>query len=298
MITEAQSALHRTETHLAADGVPLVLHQWIPEQPRAAVVYVHGLQSHGGWLFESGPELAGRGVAVFAPDRRGAGASGGPRGHLPSAATVLDDYAAQFAAVRARLPEAVPITAVGQSFGGSVLAALLATGRTTPDAVVFCAPALGQQHARHGRDGVAALRALHGQRRSPVTLRDEDYTGDQRYLSFMANDHAMLRQITDGFRSVMAELELLYTEGPELWQRGTPPFPVHLARPERDAVIDLDTAQSELVRHCPDTVTAHFDADSHYLEFSPARRQVWNWLADIAVHRAPVAQRSGGTRGA
>ncbi|WP_411122496.1 alpha/beta hydrolase [Streptomyces sp. x-19] len=312
MTEERPAGVHRVETVTAADGIPLALHQWVPENPEAAVFYVHGLQSHAGWLFETGPELARRRIAVYAPDRRGSGASGGPRGHLDSAATALDDYAAAFAAVRAADPGGPPITAVGQSFGGSLLAALLTTGRIAPDGVVLCAPALGQQQARHGRDGVHRMRALHGHRTSPVTLKDEDYTGEQRYLSFMANDHAMLRQVTDGFRAVMAELELLYSEGAP-WNTGRPPVPVHFARPERDAVINLDAARATLARMCPHAVDAHFDADRHYLEFSPVRDQFWDWLADVAAgagggatatplparpvrHAAPGAVGPGGRR--
>ncbi|MFH8347563.1 alpha/beta hydrolase [Streptomyces sp. NPDC018045] len=279
---EHPAAVHRVETVTAADGTPLALHQWIPEAPKAAVFYVHGLQSHAGWLFETGPELARRQIAVYAPDRRGSGASGGPRGHLPSAGAVLDDYAAHFRTVRTRHPGGFPVTAVGQSFGGSLLAALLTTGRIRPDGVVFCAPALGQQRARHGHDGVQRLRALHGHHRSPIALKDEDYTGEQRYLAFMANDHGMLRQVTDGCRAVMAELELLYTEGaPE--EYGTPPAPAHFVRPARDAIIDLDTARSVLARVCPHAVDTHFDTDRHYLEFSPVRDLFWNWLAAVAT---------------
>ncbi|MGW7575575.1 alpha/beta hydrolase [Streptomyces sp. NPDC054765] len=289
VITEERPAgLYYAETVTAADGIPLALHQWIPENPKAAVFYVHGLQSHAGWLFETGPELARRQIAVYAPDRRGSGASGGPRGHLTSATAALDDYTAHFETVRARHPAGLPVTAVGQSFGGSLLAALLATGRIAPNGVVLCAPALGQQQARHGREGVRHLRTLHGHRGSPVTLKDEDYTGEQRYLTFMANDHAMLRQVTDGFRAVMAELELLYTEG-AWWDFGSAPVPVHFARPERDPIIDLDAARSTLARMCPDAVDAHFDADRHYLEFSPVRGQFWDWLAGVAARTGAVA---------
>ncbi|MEU2792626.1 alpha/beta fold hydrolase [Streptomyces sp. NPDC007100] len=287
--SEAHPAVaHRVETVTATDGTPLALHQWTPQTPKAAVFYVHGLQSHAGWLFESGPELARRQIAVYAPDRRGSGASGGPRGHLPSADAILDDYAALFRAARARLPGNLAMTTVGQSFGGSLLAALLSTGRLAPDGVVFCAPALGQQQARHGRDGLQRLRALRGHHRSPIALKDEDYTGEQRYLAFMANDHAMLRQVTDGFRAVMAELELLYAEGAP-WGLGRPPAPVHFARPAHDLVIDLDTARSVLRRMCPHAVDAHFDADRHYLEFSAARTRFWTWLAAVAAGTKPLA---------
>jgi alpha-beta hydrolase superfamily lysophospholipase len=62
------------------DGTPLALHCWTP-QPTSAVrgllYYVHGIQSHAGWLFETGPELARRSVVTYALDRRGSGRSGG-----------------------------------------------------------------------------------------------------------------------------------------------------------------------------------------------------------------------------
>ncbi|WP_269858074.1 alpha/beta hydrolase [Streptomyces sp. RPT161] len=283
MITQpASPTFHRVRTTTAADGVPLTVHQWEPEEPRGAVFYVHGLQSHAGWLFESGPELAARGCAVYAADRRGSGTSGGQRGHLPSAEAVLDDYAAHFDAVRDRCPQGVPVTAVGQSFGGSVLGALLSTGRIAPDAVVLCAPALGQQYRRHGRDGMDRIRERTGLRRSPVTLKDEDYTADHGYLSFMANDHLMLRQTTDGFRAAMVELELLYREsGP--WRWHGPQVPVYYARPERDAIIDLDAVAEVLSRLCPQAVEVRFAADHHYLEFSAVRDRFWDWLAGVAV---------------
>ncbi|MGV4985730.1 alpha/beta hydrolase [Streptomyces sp. NRAIS4] len=283
MITRpAPTTCHRVRTTRAADGVPLAVHQWEPEEPRGAVFYVHGLQSHAGWLFESGPELAARGCAVYAADRRGSGTSGGLRGHLPSAEAVLDDYAAHFDEVRARCSRGGPVTAVGQSFGGSILGALLSTGRIAPDAVVLCAPALGQQYRRHGHDGMARIRELTGLSRSPVTLKDEDYTADPAYLAFMANDHLMLRQTTDGFRAAMVELELLYREAnPWSWDRRQPP--VYYARPERDPIIDMDAVTEVLAWLSPKAVEVRFAVDRHYLEFSHARGQFWNWLAGVAV---------------
>nr|WP_237694802.1 alpha/beta fold hydrolase [Streptomyces sp. SID5468] len=271
----------------------MAVRRWEPEDVRAAVFYVHGLQSHAGWLFETGPELAARGCAVYAADRRGSGSSGGPRGHLTSAREVLDDYAAHFEAVRARCP-GVPVVAVGQSFGGSVLAALLSTGRIAPDAVVLCAPALGQQHRRHGSDGTARIQRQRGLRRSPVTLRDEDYTGDHTYLSFMANDHLMLRQVTEGFRAVMVDLESLYREaGP--WHGGRPDVPVYFVRPERDAVIDLETSAEVLARLSPGFTEVRFCSDHHYLEFSAARKPLWDWLAGVAVPDPAVPDPAGRT---
>jgi len=52
--------------------------------PAGAVLYFHGIQSHGGWYESSGSRLAERGLTVLMPDRRGSGLNGPPRGHFDS----------------------------------------------------------------------------------------------------------------------------------------------------------------------------------------------------------------------
>ncbi|MGH4029081.1 alpha/beta hydrolase [Actinomycetota bacterium Odt1-20B] len=266
----------------AADGTVLSLRTWLPDGPaRAAVVYVHGIQSHSGWLFETGPELAARGVAVHAADRRGSGTSTGPRGHLPSAEQVLDDYARLLADVRAHAP-GIPLTVVGQSFGGSVLAALVTRDLVPADArLVFCAPALGQQRARQDSGALAALRTGGGLATTPLSLTDADYTDVTEYLDFMANDSLMVRQITASTRSVMVWLEDVYMRGGTWDERVT--GPVHFVRPGHDAIIDLDTSWtvlSGLTRHA---TPVELPGSAHYVEFSADRHTYWDWLAATAI---------------
>jgi acylglycerol lipase len=75
------------------DGVRLHLLHWASERPPpwAAVIFLHGIASHAGWFGETAADLSNRGVAVYAPDRRGSGRSSGPRGHLTSYERALDD---------------------------------------------------------------------------------------------------------------------------------------------------------------------------------------------------------------
>ncbi|MFC0435077.1 alpha/beta hydrolase [Kutzneria buriramensis] len=235
--------------------------------------YIHGIQSHGGWLFETGPALAARGVELHVLDRRGSGRSGGPRGHLPSVDAVLDDCDAALARLRPRYRR---IVVVGQSFGGSVLAAWRARGPLPVDALVFCAPALGQQRRRHDDTALGELRRRAGLTMTPVRLKDEDYTSDPRYLTLLAADPLMLRSITDRTRAVMVELEDRYVAG---W----PPHddPVFLATPAQDRIIDLPTARQVLTTLAPSATERKFVADGHYIEFTDARRDYWDWLAAL-----------------
>lgn len=258
----------------------LALHTWGDTSAELSdVFYVHGLQSHAGWLFETGPALLDRGVRLTALDRRGSGRSPGRRGHLDDAAALLDDYAAALAALADTAT--APITVVGQSFGGSVLAALVATGRVPESAaVVLCAPALGQQRARMDAAALDIRRLHKGSGYTVVRIEDEQYTDVPEYLRVMANDGLMVRSLTDSFRSVMVEIEDLYVTG------GAGPWSdrdVFVALPAADSIIDQAASLAVLEDLAPHARLREFPTTSHFLEFTPARTGYWDWLAGLTV---------------
>jgi alpha-beta hydrolase superfamily lysophospholipase len=77
----------------ANDGVRLHYLHWSsgPSPPWAVVIFLHGIASHAGWFGETAADLNHQGIAVYGPDRRGSGRSGGPRGHLARYERALDD---------------------------------------------------------------------------------------------------------------------------------------------------------------------------------------------------------------
>ena len=56
-----------------------------------AVVYLHGIQSHGGWFLRSCDHLRRQGMTVLAPDRRGSGLNQTDRGHCDNPEQLLND---------------------------------------------------------------------------------------------------------------------------------------------------------------------------------------------------------------
>jgi len=277
----------------AADGVELALHAWLPADPAEVVgvlYYIHGIQSHAAWLIETARTLSRFGIAVYALDRRGSGRSSGTPGDLPSAEAVAADYFQGLAEVQRR-HRGIPTSVLGQSFGGSILASMAVVGLPGVARLIYCTPALGQQHARHGVAKLPELRALTGADRFSLGLSDEDYTSKARYLEFMANDHLMLRQITQRTRATMVAIEDQY------WGRSAEiDAEVHFVTVDRDPIIDLAAAAAVIRELHPNAKTSNFACTGHYLEFSERRVDYWHWLVELLTPAGTAGQPEGQRR--
>lgn len=64
-----------------------------PSAPIGRVIFLHGIQSHGGWYPRSCSQIAAAGYEVYFLDRRGCGLNQEKRGDFPSFRRVLDDIA-------------------------------------------------------------------------------------------------------------------------------------------------------------------------------------------------------------
>lgn len=115
---------------VAADGATLPLSVWQPQEaPRAVVLALHGFNDYRQAFAEVGPFLAARGIATYAYDQRGFGATV-RRGIWPGSALLVDDARTVAALLRRRHPGR-PLYLLGESMGGAVAMSVLAE---TPDA--------------------------------------------------------------------------------------------------------------------------------------------------------------------
>jgi alpha-beta hydrolase superfamily lysophospholipase len=124
---------------------------WSPPVPRAALLFVHGLAEHGGRYDHVARHFAERGYVGYAIDCQGHGRSPGPRVHVDSFETWLDDVRDGRGLVRREHPD-LPFAVVGHSQGGLVV--LLQALRDPDDrvATVVSSPLLGVAPAsRPGR---------------------------------------------------------------------------------------------------------------------------------------------------
>ncbi|MGE0418049.1 MAG: alpha/beta fold hydrolase [Acetobacteraceae bacterium] len=131
-----------TDAFVMPDGARLPYRAWLPDGPPDAVVLaLHGMNdSRDAWEYPA-PDFAAAGIAVFAPDQRGFGATA-TRGFWPGTDGLVSDARAMTAALRARYPH-TRLILMGESMGAAVLM-LLATSPDPPavNGYVLIAPAV------------------------------------------------------------------------------------------------------------------------------------------------------------
>ena len=110
------------------DGTRLPYRVWLPDGPPWAVVLaLHGMNdSRDAWEYPA-LDLAANGVAVFAPDQRGFGATTG-RGYWPGTTALVDDVRTTALLLHERYPH-TKLFLLGESMGAAVLMCLA----TSPD---------------------------------------------------------------------------------------------------------------------------------------------------------------------
>ncbi len=136
-------APHETQdAFVMPDGASLPYRAWLPDgDPWSVVLAFHGMNdSRDAWEYP-GPELAARGVAVFAPDQRGFGGTE-VRGYWPGTPALVDDARVMARLLRQRYPRA-KFYLMGESMGAAVLMCL-ATSPNPPvaDGYIMVAPAV------------------------------------------------------------------------------------------------------------------------------------------------------------
>lgn len=186
-----------------SDGYVVRGRVWPPRDasPRAGVLYLHGIQSHGGWFERSAADLNAAGLAVMLPDRRGSGLNTAARGDTPSAERLiadLDEHAAAFV----KRYELERLAVLGVSWGGKLAVAWLLDRPTVAGALLLVAPGLCPAVDVGWMTRVAIGWALLTQARRlfPIPLNDPAlFTDEPAGRRFIAEDPLRLTQATARF---------------------------------------------------------------------------------------------------
>ncbi|MDR2876974.1 MAG: lysophospholipase [Chromatiales bacterium] len=131
---------------ITADGYHLPMRRWYPEgegAPEAVVLGVHGFNDYSAAFEVLGRALTQEGIAVYAYDQRGFGATDEKkRGIWAGQETLVSDLNTVARLLRARYPD-IPLYIIGESMGGAVTITTLTSANPPPvDGAVLMAPAI------------------------------------------------------------------------------------------------------------------------------------------------------------
>lgn len=130
------------EAFTMADGAVLPARVWLPDgAPRAVILALHGFNdSRDQWALPA-PSFTAAGIALFAPDQRGFGATA-TRGTWPGVPALVDDADRMVRTLIARYPN-THVYVMGESMGGAVALDLAASANPPPVAgTIMLSPAV------------------------------------------------------------------------------------------------------------------------------------------------------------
>jgi L-Ala-D/L-Glu epimerase / N-acetyl-D-glutamate racemase len=293
-VTDAPLVLDgaRPQEIYADDGLELFYRSFAPEgAARGVLVYLHGIQSHGGWYVETAAELARRGYAVYLPDRRGSGHSLAPRGDFDSPAQLVADVHRFVRLGGVEHPDA-PVVLVGGCWGARPALQYALEHPYELAGLALVGPALKAKvdlTPREKRE-VFAGRLRAPDRHIRIPLEPEMFTSNPPYLAFIREDPLSLHEVTARFyfQQFFWDRRLLAVEKLAM--------PLLLLQAARDPIVDGESVRLWFERlRAPSKRYVRYSEFGHILDFEPERDRYWDdlgvWLDDV-TSRPAVARRA------
>lgn len=129
-------------TFLTEDGTYLPLRHWLPDtKPRAVLIALHGFNDYSHFFQQPGEYFSKVGIACFAYDQRGFGATP-KRGLWAGEAAYVNDLQVLIRLLKQRYPDR-PVFLLGESMGGAiVITAVNHVNMPKVSGIILVAPAL------------------------------------------------------------------------------------------------------------------------------------------------------------
>lgn len=244
---------------------------------RAELVFIHGIQSHGGWYEHSCAELAQAGFAVSFLDRRGSGLNDESRGDTPSFRRLLDDLAEFITHVprsvsRAPTPSGtpkpakVPLFLAGISWGGKLAAALERRHPGLMDGLILLCPGFFPRIHLSVWQRMRIFRARLFRPRGLFSIPLNDpalFTETPRWQEFLRADPLRLHKATARLLIESARLDRYLRVAPKYVH-----VPVLLLLAEHDRIIHNAKTRAFVERFATkDKQTIEYAGAHHTLEF-------------------------------
>lgn len=236
------------------------------KRERRALLYLHGIESHGEWFLAAAKSLAERGSTTHLLDRRGSGLNRSPHpGDAASAAVLLEDVRRYRA--HAGLDE---LALIGLSWGGKLALAAALDQPAGVRAIVLVTPGLVPRvrYSLVERIGILLSLAVGGRARFRVPIEPEMFTRTPHYLDYIRGDPLRLHRATA--RLLLATSQLDRTIRARVH---TLPAPVLLVLAGQDRIIDNDRTR-ELLERLPSgrLRTLVYERATHSIQFEETER--------------------------
>jgi acylglycerol lipase len=274
----------------ASDGVDLHYLRWSSGRspPRAAIIFLHGIASHAGWFGETAADLNSQGVAVYGPDRRGSGRSGGPRGHLERYGRALDDVEEMVRLVSSEL-RATPIFLAGSSWAAKLAVVYAAERPGSLSGLLLLGPGL---LPRVSLSPTRQLFVVVGHlvaptARLPIPLTPELYTANRPYVDFIRGDRLRLLEATTRFFWETARLDRRRGRASARLK-----LPLLVLQGQDDKMMDVARTRRWCSRlDVEDKTYVAYPGAGHTLDFEPDRGRyladMLAWLSDRLPSGSP-----------
>lgn len=250
--------------HTASDGYRWHYRCYSPTAPlRGRLIFLHGIQSHGGWYPRSCAAFANAGYEVYFLERRGCGLNTEHRGDVPSFRRCLDDIG-EF--VRT-LPTDQPRILGAISWGGKLGVAMQYRYPGLFERLLLLCPGLFPvirpgflQRLWIGR---CALRAP--TKMFPIPLNDPTlFTTSEAWRTYLQNDRLALHEATARMLFQSNSLDIYLRRA---WRWVTIPTLLLLA--EHDRIINNVKTRRYVGKFRSATTVIEYPGAYHTLEFEP-----------------------------
>lgn len=262
-------------TYNTRGGDELFYRAFTPERQSAvsSIIFIHGIESHSGWWSEACEKLAGRGLEVYALDRRGSGLNQKSRGDLDDFHKLIEDIDDFF--LHKELTEKKCIL-IGLCWGAKPALYFLLNYPLKVSKVVFITPGFKTKLRTPISKKIYGLLTLlfAPQARLKLPIEAEMFTKDETYLNMIRNDTMRLKSITSRFLKENLRMERAIRKSEAVLD-----IPSFLLLAEKDEIVDNNGVRTFLERYFRNLEINLYSGCRHGLFFESEREDVINDLA-------------------
>jgi alpha-beta hydrolase superfamily lysophospholipase len=248
---------------------------------KGTIVFIHGIQSHGGWYETSCKKFAQAGYRVLFLDRRGSGLNEVSRGDSPSFRTLLDDLKEFLLYQRKEIAGATPLILGAISWGGKIAFGLEIRMANLVDGFILLAPGFCPKvHPTRKERFFIALGSLFSPRRLfNIPLNDPElFTSNLVAQKFLKEDPFALRKATARFLLDSVRLDFYLRIF-----RTKISKPILLLIAGQDKIIDNEKTIAFVKRFASGSLTVREYPEAHHtFEFEPEPQkhidEIEEWL--------------------